>query len=53
MASKTASSNGKSRGQPRQQQNRRPGLESAMRPRPRVYDPKHKGTGKLRDKVAR
>ena len=44
--------NGKSKGQPRQQQARRPGLESEMRPRPRVEDPKHKGTGKLRDKVA-
>src|SRR5688500_9834779 len=47
-----ASSNGKSKGQPRQQQARRPGLESEMRPRPRAVDPKHKGTGKLRDKVA-
>jgi NAD(P)-dependent dehydrogenase (short-subunit alcohol dehydrogenase family) len=47
-----ASSNGKTKAQPRQQQSRRPGLESAMRPRPRVEDPKHKGTGKLRDKVA-
>ena len=47
-----ASSNGKTKGQPRQQQSRRPGLESEMRPRPRVEDRKHKGTGKLRDKVA-
>ena len=39
-------------GQPRQQQHRRPGLESEMRPRPRAEDPKHKGTGKLKDKVA-
>src|SRR5687768_5421693 len=39
-------------GQPRQQQARRPGLESEMRPRPRAEDPKHKGTGKLKDKVA-
>lgn len=44
--------NGKSKGQPRQQQARRPGLQSDMRPRPRVVDPKHKGTGKLRDQVA-
>ena len=44
--------NGKTKGQPRQQQARRPGLESEMRPRPRVEDPRHKGTGKLRDKVA-
>jgi NAD(P)-dependent dehydrogenase (short-subunit alcohol dehydrogenase family) len=47
-----AEKNGKARAQPRQQQSRRPGLESEMRPRPRVEDPKHKGTGKLRDKVA-
>ena len=47
-----AAQNGKSKTQPRQQQARRPGLESEMRPRPRVEDPKHKGTGKLRDKVA-
>ena len=39
-------------GQPRQKQTRRPGLESEMRPRPRAEDPKHKGTGKLKDKVA-
>ncbi len=42
----------KQKGQPRQQQSRRPGLESEMRPRPRSEDPKHVGTGKLRDKVA-
>jgi NAD(P)-dependent dehydrogenase (short-subunit alcohol dehydrogenase family) len=47
-----AAQNGKTKAQPRQQQARRPGLESEMRPRPRVEDPKHKGTGKLRDKVA-
>ena len=47
-----AARNGKTKAQPRQQQARRPGLESEMRPRPRVEDPKHKGTGKLRDKVA-
>jgi NAD(P)-dependent dehydrogenase (short-subunit alcohol dehydrogenase family) len=47
-----AGSNGKRKGQPRQQQARRPGLESEMRPRPRVEDPKHKGTGKLRGQVA-
>ena len=44
--------NGKAKGQPRQQQSRRPGLESDMRPRPRVEDPKHKGTGKLKGNVA-
>ena len=42
----------KQKGQPRQQQSRRPGLESEMRPKPRSVDPKHVGTGKLRDKVA-
>ncbi|HEX3217281.1 MAG TPA: SDR family oxidoreductase [Aestuariivirgaceae bacterium] len=47
-----AAQNGNSKAQPRQQQARRPGLESEMRPRPRVEDPRHKGTGKLRDKVA-
>jgi NAD(P)-dependent dehydrogenase (short-subunit alcohol dehydrogenase family) len=48
-----AEKNGKAtKGQPRQQQARRPGLESEMRPRPRIEDPKHKGTGKLKDKVA-
>ena len=47
-----AEKNGKVKAQPRQQQSRRPGLESEMRPRPRIEDPKHKGTGKLRDKVA-
>ena len=47
-----ASQNGKTKAQPRRQQARRPGLESQTRPRPRVEDPKHKGTGKLRDKVA-
>jgi NAD(P)-dependent dehydrogenase (short-subunit alcohol dehydrogenase family) len=48
-----AGKNGKAtKGQPRQQQARRPGLESEMRPRPRIEDPKHKGTGKLKGKVA-
>ncbi len=42
----------KSKGQPRQQQARRPGLESEMTPRPKAQDDKHKGTGKLKDKVA-
>lgn len=32
------------KGQPAQQQSRRPGLESAMKPRPVAHDPKHKGT---------
>ena len=48
----TKGKNGKKGGQPAQQQARRPGLETEMRPRPVSEDPKHKGTGKLRDKVA-
>ena len=42
----------KGKGQPRQQQSRRPGLQSEMRPRPRSQDAKHKGTGKLKGRVA-
>jgi NAD(P)-dependent dehydrogenase (short-subunit alcohol dehydrogenase family) len=38
--------------QPPQQQHRRPGLESDMTPRPKSDDPQHRGTGKLRGKVA-
>ncbi|WP_447598151.1 SDR family oxidoreductase [Nitrospira sp. Nam80] len=38
--------------QPPQQQERRPGLESEMTPRPKTEDRKHHGTGKLRGKVA-
>ena len=38
--------------QPAQQQHRRPGLESDMTPRPKSDDPQHRGTGKLRGKVA-
>ena len=47
-----AESNGKRKAQPRQQQSRRPGLESQMRPRPRAEDPGHKGSDKLKGKVA-
>src|SRR3954470_23777395 len=39
-------------GQPRQQQARRPGLESEMRPRPATTDRKYKGADKLKGKVA-
>src|SRR5688572_31653399 len=39
-------------GQPRQQQARRPGLESEMRPRPVSDDRKYKGSDKLKGKVA-
>ncbi|NJL33978.1 MAG: SDR family NAD(P)-dependent oxidoreductase, partial [Chloroflexaceae bacterium] len=38
--------------QPSQHQERRPGIESEMRPRPQAQDPAYRGTGKLRDKVA-
>ena len=38
--------------QPPQQQDRRPGIESEMRPLPRAEDPQYRGSGKLRDKVA-
>jgi NAD(P)-dependent dehydrogenase (short-subunit alcohol dehydrogenase family) len=37
---------------PKQTQNRRPGLESKMRPRPVAEDSNHRGSGKLKGKVA-
>ena len=37
---------------PKQQQRRRPGRESKMRPRPRAVDPEQLGSGKLEGKVA-
>jgi NAD(P)-dependent dehydrogenase (short-subunit alcohol dehydrogenase family) len=37
---------------PPQHQERRPGLESEMQPRPQAEDPGYRGCGKLRDKVA-
>jgi NAD(P)-dependent dehydrogenase (short-subunit alcohol dehydrogenase family) len=37
---------------PRQQQSRRPGLESEMRPKPVAEDERYQGTGKLDGKVA-
>jgi NAD(P)-dependent dehydrogenase (short-subunit alcohol dehydrogenase family) len=37
---------------PAQTQSRRPGIESAMRPRPVANDPGYRGSGKLRNKVA-
>src|SRR4051794_7404070 len=40
------------KGQPRQKQSRRPGLESEMRPRPVADDPNYKAAGKLDGKVA-
>ena len=38
--------------QPRQHQQRRPGREHKMKPRPKSDDEKHRGSGKLRNKVA-
>ena len=38
--------------QPPQQQERRPGLETEMTPRPKSEAPTHRGTGKLLRKVA-
>lgn len=37
---------------PPQHQDRQPGLESEMRPRPKAEDPGYRGSGKLRGKVA-
>jgi NAD(P)-dependent dehydrogenase (short-subunit alcohol dehydrogenase family) len=37
---------------PEQTQRRRPGLESAMRPRPQAQDDSARGSGKLKDRVA-
>ncbi len=38
--------------QPQQHQKRQPGREHKMKPRPKAEDEKHRGTGKLRGKVA-
>src|SRR5438046_9740139 len=38
--------------QPPQHQDRQPGREHKMKPRPRAEDEKHHGSGKLRNKVA-
>src|ERR687890_1961267 len=38
--------------QPPQHQERRPGIESEMTPRPKAEDPGHRGSGKLQDKMA-
>src|SRR2546423_13117244 len=37
---------------PPQHQDRQPGREHKMRPRPKAEDEKHRGSGKLRNKVA-
>lgn len=37
---------------PRQHQDRQPGLESEMRPKPQADDPSYRGSGKLQGKVA-
>jgi short chain dehydrogenase len=38
--------------QPPQHQKQQPGREYKMKPRPRAEDEKHRGSGKLQDKVA-
>ncbi len=38
--------------QPAQHQQRQPGREHKMKPRPRADDEKHRGSGKLQDKIA-
>jgi Dehydrogenases with different specificities (related to short-chain alcohol dehydrogenases) len=38
--------------QPRQHQQRQPGRQHKMKPRPKAEDKKHRGSGKLRNKVA-
>jgi hypothetical protein len=38
--------------QPPQHQRQQPGREHKMKPRPRSEDEKHRGSGKLRDKIA-
>jgi hypothetical protein len=43
---------GKKKLQPPQHQERRPGREHEMKPRPRAEDEKHRGSRKLRNKVA-
>jgi NAD(P)-dependent dehydrogenase (short-subunit alcohol dehydrogenase family) len=42
----------KSQQRPRQQQTRQPGREYEMTPRPKAEDEKHRGSGKLQNKVA-
>ena len=42
----------KSQQRPRQQQTKQPGREHKMRPRPKAEDEKHRGSGKLHNKVA-
>src|SRR5438309_2378193 len=38
--------------QPPQHQRQQPGREHKMKPRPRAEDEKHRGSGKLQDKIA-
>jgi hypothetical protein len=47
-----AEDNKEKKGQPRQKQTRRPGLESQMRPKPVADDPRYKAAGKLSGRVA-
>jgi hypothetical protein len=37
---------------PPQHQERQPGIESEMRPRPKAEDRQYRGSGKLQDKIA-
>src|SRR3954453_4968407 len=39
-------------GQPPQHQDRQPGIEKEMTPRPKASDPAHRGSGKLQHKAA-
>src|SRR4051794_20565696 len=52
MAEKQQQGEQQSQTLPPQQQDRQPGLESEMTPRPQYADPAHHGSGKLQDKVA-
>ncbi|HSU68921.1 MAG TPA: hypothetical protein VLJ39_18710, partial [Tepidisphaeraceae bacterium] len=47
-----AEGNGKPKSVPAQKQQRQPGLESRMNPRPQSRGDKHKGSDKLKGKVA-
>ncbi|NHN31827.1 SDR family oxidoreductase [Paenibacillus agricola] len=47
-----SNSNSQTQTMPPQHQNRQPGLESEMNPRPKSVDRKYKGSGKLQGKVA-
>jgi NAD(P)-dependent dehydrogenase (short-subunit alcohol dehydrogenase family) len=52
MANKSKPSGEPKKTRPPQKQNRQPGIEAKMDPRPVASDPKHQGSGKLQDRVA-